>query len=53
LARRTAVELQAAAAEERIWNERSVFIADGSYVSIPATPENSLVALEICSRSSI
>ena len=40
LARRTAQELQAAAAEEWKWNGRSVFIADGSHVSMPDTPEN-------------
>jgi hypothetical protein len=40
LARRTAAELQAAAAEEWKWNGRSVFIADGSYLSMPDTPEN-------------
>ena len=40
LARRTAAELQAAAAAEWKWNGRSVFIADGSHVSMPDTPEN-------------
>src|SRR5262245_44678067 len=40
LARRTAAELQAAAAAEWKWNGRSVFIADGSYLSLPDTPEN-------------
>src|SRR5512144_3197924 len=40
LARRTAEELQAGAAEEWRWNGRSVFIADGSHVSMPDTPEN-------------
>lgn len=40
LARRTAVELQAGAAQEWRWNGRSVFIADGSHVSMPDTPEN-------------
>jgi hypothetical protein len=39
LARRTAAELQAAA-EEWKWNGRSVFIAEGSHVSMPDTPEN-------------
>jgi Transposase DDE domain len=40
LARRTAQELQAGAAESWKWNGRNVFIADGSYVSMPDTPEN-------------
>src|SRR3954453_21721357 len=40
LARGTAAELQAAAAAEGKWNGRSVFIADGSYLSMPDTPEN-------------
>jgi hypothetical protein len=40
LARRTAAELQAAAAEEWRWNGRDVFIADGSYLSMPDTPAN-------------
>jgi hypothetical protein len=40
LARRTAQELQAGAADEWKWNGRSVFIADGSHVSMPDTPEN-------------
>jgi Transposase DDE domain len=40
LARRTAEELQAAAAEQWKWNGRNVFIADGSHVSMPDTPEN-------------
>jgi hypothetical protein len=40
LARRTAAELRAAAAEEWRWNGRDVFIADGSYLSMPDTPEN-------------
>jgi hypothetical protein len=40
LARRTAGELQAGAADEWRWNGRSVFIADGSHVSMPDTPEN-------------
>jgi hypothetical protein len=43
LARRTAAELQAAAAPEWKWNGRSVFIADGSYLSMPDTPENRAV----------
>jgi hypothetical protein len=40
LARRTAEELQAGAAESWRWNARNMFIADGSYVSMPDTPEN-------------
>ena len=40
LARRTAAELQAAATAEWKWNRRSVFIVDGSHVSMPDTPEN-------------
>src|SRR6516165_1436545 len=40
LARRTARELQAGAANEWRWNGRSVFIADGSHASMPDTPEN-------------
>src|SRR5207248_5894532 len=40
LARRTARELQAGAADEWKWNGRSVFIADGSHVSMPDTLEN-------------
>jgi Transposase DDE domain len=43
LARRTAEELQAAAAEQWKWNGRSVFIADGSHVWMPDTPENRAV----------
>src|SRR5580704_12379359 len=35
LARRTARELQAGAAEGWRWNGRSVFIADGSHLSMP------------------
>jgi hypothetical protein len=42
LARRTAAELQAAAPAEWKWNGRSVFIADGSYLSMPDTEENRL-----------
>src|SRR5690349_1164985 len=40
LARRSAAELQAAADDEWKWNGRNVFIADGSYLSMPDTPEN-------------
>ena len=40
LARRTAAEVQAAAAAEWGWNRRSVFIADGSYLSTPDTPQD-------------
>src|SRR3954468_22740014 len=40
LARRTAEELQARAPHEWRWNGRRVFIADGSHVSMPDTPEN-------------
>src|SRR4051794_4311456 len=40
LARGTAAELQAAAAVQWKWNGRDVFIADGSYLSMPDTPEN-------------
>src|SRR5215469_14608405 len=40
LAKRTARELQAAAAREWKWNGRDVLIADGSHVSMPDTPEN-------------
>src|SRR3954463_1589815 len=40
LARRTARELQAGAADEWKWNGRDVFIADGSHVSMPDTPAN-------------
>ncbi|QDV37404.1 IS4 family transposase [Tautonia plasticadhaerens] len=43
LARRTAEELQAAAAEGWRWHGRDVFIADGSYVSMPDTPQNRAV----------
>ena len=40
LARRAAAELQASAAETWKWNGRSVYIADGSYLSMPDTAEN-------------
>lgn len=40
LAKRTAGELQAGVPERWKWNGRSVFIADGSHVSMPDTPEN-------------
>ena len=40
LAKRTAEELQASIADQWNWNGRSVFILDGSSVSMPDTPEN-------------
>jgi len=40
LAKRTAQELQAGAVPEWKWNGRDVFIADGSHVSMPDTPQN-------------
>jgi hypothetical protein len=40
LAKRTAQELQSSAAEGWKWNGRTVFIADGSHVSMPDTAEN-------------
>jgi hypothetical protein len=40
LAKRTAQELHRSAAEEWKWNGRSVFIVDGSHVSMPDTQEN-------------
>jgi hypothetical protein len=40
LARRTAEELQAGAPAAWKWNGRSVFVADGSHVSMPDTKEN-------------
>jgi Transposase DDE domain len=40
LAKRTAQELQDGAADAWKWNGRNVFIADGSHVSMPDTPEN-------------
>jgi hypothetical protein len=43
LAKRTAEELQAGVPEGWKWNGRSVFIADGSHVGMPDTPENRAV----------
>src|SRR5262245_46902629 len=40
LARRTAQQLQDSLPQEWKWNGRSVFIADGSHVSMPDTDEN-------------
>ncbi len=40
LTKQTAQELQASAAQEWKWNGRNVFIADGSHVSMPDTPQN-------------
>jgi Transposase DDE domain len=40
LTRRTAEELQSAALEQWKWNGRNVYIADGTHVSMPDTPEN-------------
>jgi Transposase DDE domain len=40
LAKRTAQQLQAGAADEWKWNGRDVYIADGSHVSMPDTAEN-------------
>ena len=40
LAKRTAAELEASADDQWKWNGRSVFIVDGSHVSMPDTPEN-------------
>ncbi len=40
LARRTAQQLQANLPQEWKWNGRTVFIADGSHVSMPDTEEN-------------
>src|SRR6478752_7158226 len=40
LAKRTAQELQVRLPQEWKWNGRSVFIADGSHVSMPDTQEN-------------
>jgi hypothetical protein len=46
LARRTAEELQTSVADEWKWNDRSVFIVDGSSVSMPDTPENQQMYLQ-------
>ncbi len=43
LATRTAQELQSGIADQWKWNGRSVFIVDGSTVSMPDTPENQAV----------
>jgi len=43
LATRTAEELEASVADAWKWNGRSVFIVDGSHVSMPDTPENQAV----------
>ena len=43
LATRTAEELQASAGDKWKWNGRSVFIVDGSSVSMPDTPMNQAV----------
>jgi hypothetical protein len=40
LTMRTAQELQASMLQEWKWNGRNVFIADGSHVSMPDTPQN-------------
>lgn len=40
LARRTAQELQTSIDDQWRWNDRSVYIFDGSSVSMPDTPEN-------------
>jgi hypothetical protein len=40
LAKRTAQQLQAGAADAWKWHGRNVFIADGSHVSMPDTPAN-------------
>ncbi len=40
LAKRTAEELQTSVADQWKWNNRSVFIVDGSSVSMPDTPKN-------------
>ena len=43
LATRTAEELQASAADLWKWNDRSVFIFDGSHISMPDTEKNQAV----------
>jgi hypothetical protein len=43
LAKRTAGELQAGIPEPWKWNGRRVFIADGSHVSMPDTPQNQAI----------
>jgi hypothetical protein len=43
LAMRTAEELQTSAGDQWKWNGRSVFIVDGSHVSMPDTAENQAV----------
>jgi hypothetical protein len=43
LTRRTAQQLQACLADAWKWNGRNVFIADGSHVWMPGTPENQAV----------
>jgi hypothetical protein len=43
LAKRTAEELQTSAGDPWKWNGRSVFIVDGSHVSMPDTAENQAV----------
>jgi len=40
LAKRTAQQLQASAADEWKWNGRDVYVGDGSHVSMPDTLEN-------------
>jgi Transposase DDE domain len=40
LAKRTAQQLQDGLPEEWKWNGRSVYVADGSHLSMPDTPEN-------------
>ncbi len=40
LAKQTAQQLQASAVEEWKWHGRNVFVADGSHVSMPDTPQN-------------